>query len=297
MKGHGLRDAFLKSGIPLEASTYEILQKFNMLDMGEVEYERFGKVFTTDVYCEKSFQISEELGVIINFVIECKYKSRNHNWYFVKFAGEPWQSPKSFFQHLIDDSETKKFMLKEGIQPEISVRRLERINIFDVPEVDKGIDIFDKNSEGSKDLDPNSIREAISQAIFGSMQVHKDKVKEIKDCCKLADKRLKGVMEVSARTIMTIPIVVTTAKIFLSKSPASLEKFEEENYDKLFEEVGGVMVRNPFPTESKKFSNGRVNPGFVYIINYSYLEDKFLETIKKMQKICGSLRKQNLKTT
>lgn len=300
------KDFILKSGIPLEISVVNKLKKFDVEDWGEIEYERDHKFFTTDVRVVKDFT-TKRFGINFNFSIECKYKARDHRWVFMQFPSSEYGYRTSGFNEVFDQF-VNPFLKREGVQLEKRILyELSGESIFDLPEADKGVDIFQKGFMESP------IMEAISQAVFGATFVHYDAI-DFWGNTILHTFRKQEKLGGLPLIISTVPVVVTTAEIFKIKQDTNLDDLEKvDDINSLVERVPGVAYnytnesvlrkftdqlweKNPismsipeeFWEEIPNFSEEsfkNIHPGMVYIINYSNLEEVFPKGLKRLENI------------
>ena len=156
-----LKDFILKSGVPLEMSVIKKLMPNNFFTNWVGKYERNGKTFFNDFLASKFFSIRDGLDMYVNFLVECKYKSENHSWYF--FKNPTTGSPESVVENYVFNQFFEAFIKSKNLK----LNHNEKSNImfedFGFPIVNKGIDISEK--DGTE----NNILEAISQVSYGSL--------------------------------------------------------------------------------------------------------------------------------
>lgn len=193
----------------------------------------------------------------------------------------------------------------------LSEKYFDAENLFDFEIADKGVDIL-KNS-----FDPNIIKRAVYQAIFASIKVQ---------CKSMLDNNLRYDMiehnpklfysRNNKREIpigsLTIPMVVTTAKIFKVRDNVTLEELEKEkDIRNLLEEKQGILLPYANYLDRKEFQKELIStdptissksikiseiedfcsPNCVYIVNYEHLEKVFSNCIAKIESLCENYAK------
>ena len=141
-------------------------------DWGEIEYKRGDTLFSTDINARKDFDIMNNLSILVNFVIECKYKDQGHKWFFMKFSEDSDFSTRRDVRNECFDDLFNPLMKNLGYKKKEDKYPLAdfRIsNLFNLKTADKGVDIYDKGN------DPNIISEAISQSVFAQLNL-KEKI-------------------------------------------------------------------------------------------------------------------------
>lgn len=310
-----VKRSLLRSGVPLEASVIKKLAELGVTDWNEVVYERNDKTFSTDIEISKRYDLSRNSGIIVNFTIECKYKEKNHCWFFMKFQEGPYSFLKgplnAVFGDLIDPT-----LEKMGYQPEdkhLSWGHFMITNLFDAKAADKGVDI---QTQGGK-FDPNTITRAVSQAIHGAITVHGVGIENVSVSIVRKFHQQKP-HSYSSIGFMTVPIIVTTAKLFrvkdntlmedienannildLSKEERSVllfnsrsnfrrfseEKFKKENIEYFYKAIN--YLGDPSIGEHPSF---RYNfPRNVYILNYDHLDDLLSFCLEKLQRLSDEI--------
>jgi hypothetical protein len=234
-----LRDSFLKSGIPLETSVFGKLLKLSFQDYGEVEYEREGKIFSTDLNLLYGVDLFDDFMLDINFIIECKYKVKEHKWFFMNFP------------HSLNDSIGMRYSFSNLAFSGLVVPMLDKLgdsnpdnfpmidftssNLLGVPLVNKGVELI-----GEK-MNHDIITRAKFQSIFVSIKTHKENIGSILELFSLKDYDPDGKSRLFP-SFMTISIIVTTADLFKFKKGVTLEEIEEGDFYDLVESVPGVLL-------------------------------------------------------
>lgn len=324
MDSSKIKDLLLKSGIPLEVSVVKKIAKLGVEDWGEVEYERDGKIFSTDIKALKEFSIFRGLGLLVNFCIECKYKTKGHSWFFMEFPEESEGQWRSDVHNEVFDESFSPLLVKLGYEPSplCSLNDLRFANLFNLKTAHKGVEIWENQ------FDHNFIREAVSQAVHGSVKVHLYFLDYILySIAEALDFAKSDVTEFPDLPVccITVPIVVTTAKLFRVKKNLALEDIEKENdVMKLCDEEKGILL---FDTDSsiEKFSEElfekepessygsltdkfiavnklpfhsfqHCHPGYVYILNYEHLEELFSSCLNLIEKLCNNFPEKYIKS-
>ena len=280
------KEFLLKSGIPLEASVLKALSDYGFRDYGEIEYSRDGVIFTTDRDLSTSTHIRSALGLHIDYILECKYKSRNHVWYFFKFYKN---KEEEYLSHEEEHNLTTLGLFESYLESQgfpfsnlwFCVKDLEIENIFSLPEVHKGIDVCEGGGE------EKSIHEAVSQVTFASIKAHIESISYTMDMLKnlisghelMTGKELTPVeeeiegdyvetfelehevepgdprSELVDLASLTIPIIITTAELRLIEDNITLEQIEVcEDVKAISREVPGVCLYNNYPEKYTEFS-------------------------------------------
>ncbi len=321
--------------MPLEVSVVKKLRKFGVNDTGELHYTRDEKIFSVDILGIKDFCVLPNFLLSVNFVIECKYKAKNHQWIFMQFPKGDYSILRSDHKNEVFDGLVMPYLVHKGYKlkkPEKEylglfgglLRDLRDENFFDSKQVNKGVDIFEVGQDSNKM--PPIIREAVCQAFFGSVTAHIEDIAADMLFCSLNLKNAETEIEsVKSKSdvwwppkiaSLTIPIIVTTAKLFTVREDVTLEDIEKEDkISNLLNEEKGVLlvsddviVRNFFHEEFKKhdfektirdvlphFPHDRIIPSIamhlqrtrtVYIITYENFDEMFGKCINKIEKFC-----------
>lgn len=291
----------LHSGLPLEASILKILLKKGFEDSGEVEFRRDGKIFSSDIgaYHYRNLSEEEPRSLVVNLIVESKYKSKDkaHSWVFVKFSGEEDNLRHEARNEFFDD------MISLDLSKKLDLHKL-HFKFSTLETANKGVDIFPGGVE------PNVIREAVTQATLGAISVHFGMIRDIITLYQIGDLGLDTIGD--PLVALTIPIIVTNADIYLVKKEIDLKDIEEiDDVEKLVTTQKGIALinheyslsreycenfikENPIdiPKEIKNliqknrsFINSlpfkSIHPGIVYIINFKYLEE-FLDELREV---------------
>lgn len=319
-----MKSLILKSGIPLEVSVLDKLLQFDVCDFGEVEYERDGKIFSTDIHVVKKFPLSNNLHMVVNFVIECKYKTPNHEWFFMKFPRPREYSLRDDVRNEVFDSLFEPIVKQMGytISKNKKLPKVRLDNFFKLKSADKGVEFTNSGSKSGSS--PDSIRHALHQVVLASVEVHRESMASILECFFVEDTEegeliAKNEFEDIEVISITIPIIVTTAKLLKAKENVSLETItdEEDVYSLLDEEKGILLMDSnystvsdfsdklfqakPLPIDSKlrtwacnSIGYDRLDPnclklchpGYVYVISYEHFEELFSLCIENISEIC-----------
>lgn len=231
-----LKEAFLKSGIPLESSVVDKMRKHGLDDFGELEYTRDGKTFSTDCWFTLEEPISERLNALISLVIECKYKSDGQYWFFMEYPTneDGYTSLRKDARHTLccNFLEPSVKKINEKLFNPNVIKDLQRTEELGLKKASKGIDLFEKsyqNKQNGKvnaengDSNPNVIREAVSQVCHGALAAqHFNVWLNIGAFEDILSNDIKKNDELSVISL-TIPIIVTTAKLIRIKDGVSIE--------------------------------------------------------------------------
>lgn len=245
MNNGKLKDAILKSGIPLEVSVSQKLSKYDLIDWGELTYQREGKLFSTDIKISKTINIKKNRGLHVTFIIECKYKDPSHNWYFMNF---PTRFKYSFREEVtnavfdrmgfaLQDRGLKAEEFADGTR---GFAHFRRTHLFNLPKVNKGVEIHGKKHH------PDSIRKALYQSLYGAMASQKgaiDHIKEMREELEYSQvtdpMEFHGIVPIAS---LVVPIIVTTANIYRFDEETRLEQIKNtDDITSLFQEQKGVV--------------------------------------------------------
>ncbi len=262
-----IKKSILTSGIPLEYSICQILKKFEIVDLGEYLYERDSKIFSIDIHGNKTLEIikyNTNFFINIDLLIECKYRDPNKQWHFINFGKSIFDdtsagierifSVKGFetlrgieAQNLILDFPMKlvrrKTEMKSKYSPEEFRKYLNKYmdiyikKIIDAPIAHKGIEILVKG-ESNKE----TINKAIFQMAFGVSK----RITEI----------LNGYYYIINNNNLhyILPIIVTTADLFVMKKDVSIEDIKKaNNYNEIFDKVNSVVYDWKCPKDINDF--------------------------------------------
>jgi len=304
-----LKRYILLSGIPLEFSVSKKFQEMGFLDLGEYHYERDGKSFSIDILAREALHNSDDKKIpslYIDFLVECKYKEKNHKWFFIPFEAKAHKieidgkikramsstRSSSWYHNVIElpPPTPKKWEENFGWS-------IEDIRLGDLETCNKGVEVY-KNG-----CNPASIQEAVSQVLFGTSHAFFEIISE------------KFIGEFSSRDkeiFIKIPIIVTTAELFIPKKYIDLDDFIKYKPDKFFKKVGALVLEPGIPLSLKKYSRSLreillnqlrnsesvseedikyveeiteyfpdMRPNCIFIINYDTIEEE-IEKIKKI---------------
>ncbi len=298
MEWSSTKNYLLRSGIPLEASVSKILQKLNILGLGEFYFKRDDKFFSIDSWSHfilrRDFQ--DYLDFNIDFLIECKYRDKNRGWYFIPYKenrdrNERLPPPRhNSFNNLLCFYCDNKFRTSFS---QYYSDLAEEIIPKDIPICDKGIEMYGKG------FVPDFITESIYQISFATAKrIHDAITIELED-------------NLSQFGTIIFPIIVTTADLFVLNSTASLEKIKESKEpQEVCKEVGKLLLSGSrsldciiwlggkiksYNFNEKRFTEKEFFRDFSYIfpewcasrilvVNYNYLEKVLVDIIKTVQK-------------
>lgn len=192
------KETLLKSGLPLESSVRNIIKKLNIAEPLEYNFLRKNiegntNNFSIDILARKVVIQEKETfnGYEINYLIECKYCSKDSNWIFMP---HPESYADCNFSLYIDFCDTKE---------EINDKYFDSL-YDDIEIVGKGTSLRNKNS------DPTQIKEAYNQLSYAYLY-------------RLIDKLRWG----NTNTYFMVPIIVTTANLLRLKEEITVEEIEK----------------------------------------------------------------------
>lgn len=311
-----IKDTILKSGIPLEVSVVDKLSDHGFSDLGEITYKREDKTFSTDIRASKQFTNKSGIVGECNLAMECKFRTPNHDWFFMRFPKDREISSRHD-TGLITFTDYGRRLRDNAIEEE-NVRSINfgRLNsLFNADPVNKGVEIINQ-----KKFDHSTVRKSMSQAIYGAIQAQKSALHYYTDNMgeALAEQEWQDEIDpkyiVGAISGITLPVVVTTAEIYQMKEGILLEDVKEaDEPENLFRKVKAVKFLknedNAREFARKKFERNNIHfidqmdkiarsysldlpvtnrypPNIsgsspIYVVKYEYLDD-FLENLENV---------------
>lgn len=237
------KNHILKSGVPLEHDTKLVLKDLAIVAPKEYEYIKMNEygiptTFSIDIYCSK---IYKDMGLWLDLLIECKYKHDSIKWLFISdFFDTLFKSgiPRDafiFLDQLVDDRKINNEYLNSFS------------NKYDL--ASRGIELLDKK------YNPAAIREGIYQLRFGIVDLVSSQIHQ-----QFNDIQQKK----SAKWInVVIPIIVTTAELWVTKPEFSMEKIRGvEHFEDLAEKTDFLFLREEPTNYLTSFSRDRLLNSF-----------------------------------
>lgn len=224
-KKQEITKSLLKSGIPLESDVLKIFQsKFQHCDVeSDYEFETLdqGQVVTRTIdFRIKSINNSAKIPNWLNFAVECKYHQEGNDWYFFQYNFRRSSTMKG--SALVGESHHPIRKRHLFIRPFTTNHRGWSYSLDDferranaaidtIPLTWKGIHISPDNKSNDK-----TIKEGIYQ-LQGSVPniIHEDYA------FAYPDSRLPD------RDHYIIPILVTTANLFVSKTGTNIDRMNK----------------------------------------------------------------------
>lgn len=197
------KDYFLKSGVPLEYEVKKLLDIHNCQTKFEHSYLRKDRA---DILTEFSYDLNSVYIDEMNFfelMIECKYRDPSTNWIFL---------PDGV-------SNKKSLSLNSILHPNdhFTIENKYNFEIFEMPYLaqvgSKGIEI---TSDGQN---PKSITQAINQLSYGMSKQYVDSMIE----------HLESNNGIEDLIFYHIPIIVTTANLYLLNEDVSIDSIKKSN--------------------------------------------------------------------
>jgi hypothetical protein len=216
------KTGLLKTGVPLEYVTSNILTKINHTIIGEFPYLRPNenkefKEFSVDIRTHKTL-VSDERLIILSYLVECKYRQQNTNWIFSPY-------PSQFVPIGIVQS-------TEDLVP----IRLTGDNVYKFEEslgyCISGIEL-DNSGNGKND----GVKHGVFQLKYAMPVLIKSSYNHV----------LKHVFAKGKFIDLMCPILVTTADIRVMKKGTSLMDFENANALEEITELREAVILNENP--------------------------------------------------
>jgi hypothetical protein len=198
------REYALSSGLPLEYSVIQILERLGVSGPSELSYERQNEsghatVFSVDVHGSKVY---EKLNLMLDLFIECKYRHSGIKWLFAPMKYAKYGSPS--FQEL--------FVAVNPFSDSFSFNAdLLKKTAANYPLCSKGVELL------ANDSNPKAIEQAQQQLRFALVDTLIENLNE-----QYADDFWTPVPHVC----IMAPIIVTTADIWRLKEDASLSQVQ-----------------------------------------------------------------------
>ncbi len=266
-----IKQSLLSSGIPLEISTYRILEKMGYTDLDEYTYTRDEKIFQLDLIGEKDFSIckvpaeidlpnkviTDEVKIILSIKIlcECKYRTKEKTWFFGRFNKSEDVDVNVHWADNISQCSSRDTLFERSIMDLIIGLK----NKYPKEKsYDRGIEISKgkKNEikdEGKYKQNENSITRAVYQLLFASSDYIMD------DLTDYIEDRLSSKSQSRSRRIeIYLPIIVTTCDLFALKE-STIEEIEKSgNIMELSESVNSILICKSPPSEVKEYMENKI---------------------------------------
>ncbi len=263
-----IREVLLKSGVPLELSISKKLQEMDYLDLGEYYYKRGDKTFSADLYFRNALHRNindKKVSIFLDLIIESKYRRQSKKWFFTPFEfgkeGDSWQSVR---ESMLDTMFKIPFLKFSKLINEL----LEIRDIFPTADMyQKGFEIQ------HNDVDTNCITEAISQVLFATSD----------SIFNFLDIEFDEDVETDWMLGIFVPIIVTTAELFVFKKSANLESIHHAtNLSDIAKKVDSVFICMKTPLYIKEYNLEKYSR---YIGKLKRKYPKKIENIKEFDKI------------
>lgn len=256
MSNKNWKDFLLSSGLPLEYSVIKILEKLDISSPEEYSYERKNELglpayFSVDINAEQYIISNDDVISILDLLIECKYRHDDVKWIFTpqkikSIVPQPWEV------FITLDVLSRKRIDKKYLT--------DYINKYSVCR--KGIELL------SDSFNPKSIDQAIHQLKFG---VSKRIIQQY-------SRQVHSIDSSFDRPVTLLPIIVTTADLWILKEDISLEELKSENeIENVAIQQDSLLLYHPPDNELVNFTKDRfdseVNSNDVLKVN------KFLKKI------------------
>jgi hypothetical protein len=252
----------LRSGIPLETSVARIIQKYGLIDNGEYNYERNGKIFSIDINAMgfTDFEIYYRANLInVDILIECKYREEDRKWVFLTFKPAKEYSFRVNTHNIVIDFPMQKRLNEYGYYQKYNKRKYSYYysRVFsdyfpkEMAKVHKGVEIYKKG------FNPDSITESIFKLIFG---VGSSIAANVKDLCENPEEEIRTDEEYiyigGTLGYFIIPIIVTTAKIYQLKEEITIEDIKKaKTIEEIAKEEKAVFYEQPEHLELENYIN------------------------------------------
>jgi len=231
-----IKNLFLSSGIPLEASVSKKLQEIGYDDLGEPFSIREDNISSADIFCQKRkwIELSRgnekiEIEVFLNFIIECKYRERNKKWFFMPFTNSDGEISR---QRVYDSIYIIPYILNSWApKPIESILSGLLSQSIEKKSFQKGVEIL-----------PSGQHCPIDKPIYQVMGASIDQIFEF------LEREFDGLYHKDGSIGIFIPIVVTTAKLFATKDSLLIEDLENaEKIEDIANELDSIFIKTQLP--------------------------------------------------
>lgn len=230
-------DLLLKSGLPFE---YEVKEEF--VKLGCTVWDEFTYCRTDENNIEKEFSYDIDAnywnGGSIDFMVECKYKTKETNWFFLPdtYSYQDEINYDDFF-HIGDYFVNERFQYSRD-----SIKDKNPIG----PLCLKGIEVLDN------DYNETTIRRAISQVSYAFIKKFIEGINEQLFTETFFD-----------TAFIKVPVIITNANLHRIKEKVTVEDIKKaENIEDISEKYDFIVYRNKVSSDLKNYNRDKLDNYF-----------------------------------
>jgi len=252
-----LKLEILKSGIPLEVSVSKKLIDLGYENIREYNYvrETENKVFQLDVIGSKTIfegeyeidplakkvEFKRKVNVSLRMSCECKYKTRNQKWFFTKYGSEGYKGPNiTHYDNIV------RYPLRAISFAEIDVKAKNK----KLDETYPIQDVFQIVKEINGNSNEQPIKEAQFQLYFASAKRIVNSL-IINLSRELNREKFGGYEDI--KIDIYLPIIVTTADLYVLKKSTIEEIENANNLEDICEKKDSILLSKRAPIEVEKY--------------------------------------------
>lgn|SRR3989338_624949 len=223
------KDYLLSSGMPLEYSVIQTLEKLGIRVPREYKYERINEtgvptLFSIDVHAT---EIDALRNLWLELFIECKYRHEGTRWVFTP------EEYHEFFRPTFRDT----FVIIDALETNRQVD-VDLLNQFSGRYLlcGKGVELL------AQDANPKSIEQCVQQLRFGL-------VDKVIDCI---IHQADGLLGRPTPVFVLVPIIVTTAELWRLRSGVSIEDIRNAEELEEIAELKDLLIIHRDPDNQLK---------------------------------------------
>lgn len=235
------KDHLLSSGLPLEQSVIQILEKLGVQGPTEYKYERNNElgiptIFSVDVYASQIYEF-EPQSLWLNIFCECKYRHDSVRWLFTPYEFGRWPHARSQDIFIVLDQLTGPKVINTEHFSQFG-RKYKLCK--------KGVEILE-NDINNKTIDQciQQLRYGLINDVVGSL-VHQ------------VDKLLGPISPI----FILLPIVITTAELWRIRPGITIQNIREANeLDQIGHKLNSLIFFEPPDNLFSQYTLAKLNQG------------------------------------
>lgn len=260
------KDLLLKSGLPFE---YEVKQNFSKQGCTVYDEYIYSRADENNIQKDFSYDLDANYwrGASIDFMIECKFKTKDTNWFFLP---DP-------FAYLNDIYRDDFFHIGDYfVNPRFAFSRIEvRNKAFIGPLCGKGVEILDNN------FIETNIRKAINQISYAFIEKVIEGINE----------QLQTEMFFDTAFI-TVPIIITNAKLNIINENVTVKQIQNaKSIEEVSEQRDFLIHRSKIGNDLRNYNLKKLkeyfNNNFDYANKHIRTEniDRLIENLSNMPEL------------
>lgn len=236
------KDYFLSSGLPLEQSVTQTLERLGMEGLTEFKYERKNEVglttvFSVDVYGPQIYHDLSRQQLWLDVLCECKYRHDNIKWIFTPHSFGKWPLASSRNVLVCVDKMTGPKVINTSYFSKLT-------DNFKLCK--KGIEIYEN------DINNKTIEQSISQLRYAVIH------KILDSLIHQVDKLLGPISPI----FVILPIIVTTAELWRINSGVTIKDIREaEGVEDIGEKLNSLIIFEPPGNLYRRYSKDILDQG------------------------------------